>query len=215
MIVDSMTYKEIISEFQYDWNQFIYDKLTNCFGMANTYRRYMLKYMKDDPVFFTPIEFESKRGNTYIVRFSCKGKADYKKNGLIVTLYMYYRIHGRIYAVLSTGGNRDTFIFYTPHLFDRYRERELKDLSLNKLHVVNEFFKSNSTANFMSLDNPKYVNSLYGVSKSGILLGKKITDSLYEIKTYITFDMLKGTQINDKNNLMADLITYIESKQIL
>ena len=48
MIVETMTYQEIADEFKKDWDRSIKHKITDCFGMANKYRRYILKEGKMD-----------------------------------------------------------------------------------------------------------------------------------------------------------------------
>ena len=91
MIVETMTYQEIADEFKKDWERSIRHKITDCFGMANKYRRYILKEGKTDKwIRFKPIEFTSPRGNNCVIQFVSKGWADYKRNGLIFVLYMYY-----------------------------------------------------------------------------------------------------------------------------
>ena len=88
MIVDSMTYEEIISEFKKDWGNYFPNVLPR-FMNDSKYRRYMLKEAKDNvPVFFKPIELTSKRGNKYILQINSKGRSDYKRGGLMFLLFM-------------------------------------------------------------------------------------------------------------------------------
>lgn len=56
MIVDSMTYEEVVAEFKKDWHSYFLNTINNC-CKDNKYRRYMLKEGKDNvPVFFKPLE---------------------------------------------------------------------------------------------------------------------------------------------------------------
>ena len=122
MIVDSMTYEEIVAEFKHDWRNYFPFVLSN-FLDDNRYRRYMLKEAKDNvPVYFKPIELTSKRGNKYILQINSKGRTDYKRSGLLYILYMYYHKPEGLYVVmLGSNGSwttrDDYYNVYTPHFF--------------------------------------------------------------------------------------------------
>ena len=45
------------------------------------------------------------------------------------------------------------------------------------------------------------------------LLGGKLDDGNTLLRTYITFDMLRGEQIDDKERLIARVKEYIENEQ--
>ena len=213
MIVETMTYQEIADEFKKDWERSIRHKITDCFGMANKYRRYILKEGKTDKwIRFKPIEFTSPRGNNCVIQFVSKGWADYKRNGLIFVLYMYYYKSEGLYAVMIAGDNFDEFSFYTPHLFDRYRERKLKDISKPKLQTMFDFFKTNATSRFNRVNNDKYANSIFSVCPNGVTLGSEISDKIIENRTYITFEMLKSDQVQDEEKLGTALKDYLDKQ---
>ena len=55
MIVDSMTYEEVVAEFRYDWKNYLTDIIQRHIE-DNKYRRFILKQTKDNiPVNFKPI----------------------------------------------------------------------------------------------------------------------------------------------------------------
>lgn len=218
MIVDSMTYKEIIAEFNKDWKDYFPSILERKID-DNRYRRYMLKEAKDNvPVFFKPIELTSKRGNKYILQVNSKGRSDYKRYGLLFLLYMYYHRSEGIYAVMrcshsSWNVNDACYNFYIPHLFDRYRERELNDIHKPKMQTIIEFFKNNGTGKYIDMPNDKYADNIFYTTANGVLLGSKLDGGNTLLRTYITFDMLKGNQIDDNEKLIASVKEYIESEQ--
>lgn len=218
MIVDSMTYEEIISEFKKDWRNYFPNVLPG-FMNNNKYRRYMLKEAKDNvPVFFKPIELTSNRGNKYILQINSKGRSDYKRSGLLFIVYMYYHRPEGIYVVMlgSNGSwtvNDDFYNVYTPHFFDRYRERELKDIHKPKLQTIIDFFKHNATGRYITVDNDKYKNSIFYTVPTGVMLGSIYNEYIFELRTYITFTMLKDEQIDNGEILAARVKEYIEDEQ--
>lgn len=218
MIVDSMTYEEVVAEFKKDWRNYFPNMLQKCFN-DNRYRRYMLKEAKDnEPVFFKPIELTSPRGNKYILQINSKGRSDFKKSGFLYIIYMYYHRPEGIYAVLlvsngSWTASDDGYNIYTPHFFDRYRERELKDIHKPKLQTIIDFFKHNATGRYINVDNDKYKNSIFYTVPTGVMLGSLYNDYIYELRTYITFEMLRGKQVDNSEILAARVKEYMDNYQ--
>ena len=218
MIVDSMSYEEIVAEFKKDWHSYFPNVLPQIME-DKKYRRYMLKQTKDNVrVYFKPIELTSKRGNKYILQLSSKGKSDYKKSGLLFILYMYYHRPEGIYVVMLTSkGSRtleeDLYNVYTPHLFDRYRERDLKDIHKPKMQTIIDFFQHNATGEFLTVDNVKYPNSIFVTVPTGVLLGSIYNEQIFELRTYVSFEMLKGNQIEDSEVLAASVKDYMDNRQ--
>lgn len=113
---------------------------------------------------------------------------------------------------MIAGDNFDEFSFYTPHLFDRYRERKLKDISKPKLQTMFDFFKTNATSRFNRVNNDKYANSIFSVCPNGVTLGSEISDKIIENRTYITFEMLKSDQVQDEEKLGTALKAYLDKQ---
>lgn len=218
MIVDSMTYEEVVAEFRYDWKNYLTDIIQRHIE-DNKYRRFVLKQTKDNiPVNFKPITLTSKRGNKYILQINSKGRSDFKKNGPLYSLYMYYHRPEGIYAVLlcsigSRSFETEIYNIYIPHFFDRYRERELKDIHKPKLETIINFFQKNSTGQYSNIDNPKYKDSIFYTVATGVMLGSIYNDSINELRTYITFEMLRGNQIDTNVDLSTRISEYIEKYQ--
>ena len=64
--------------------------------------------------------------------------------------------------------------FFTPHFFDRYRERTGLPM--------------------------KYPDGIFCVYPSGVALGRELPDGNSEMKTFVTYDMLRGEQIKKGEN---------------
>lgn len=217
MIVESMTYEEIIAEYNKDWFSELGDKVLHIMS-DNKYRRYIIKNLREEKhVYFKPIFITSRRGNNYILHISTKGLADFKKNDLMFILYMYYRQKDGIHVAMA---NRRTsfysetqFTFYTSHLFDRYRERELKDIHISKMDTIIECMKWNCTLYHKSVDCEKYPDSIFSVSPFGVLLGTNLGNRNVLMRTYLPFDLLKGNQNNDKEELRDLVLQYMDKCQ--
>lgn len=217
MIVDSMTYEEVVAEFKKEWRNY-FPSILNRYIEDNKYRRYMLKAKDNELVFFKPIELTSPRGNKYILQINSKGRSDYKKYGLLYTVYMYYhRPEGIYVAMLGSIGSwttkDDFYNIYTPHFFDRYRERELKDIHKPKLQTIIDFFTHNATGQYINVDNDKYKNSIFYTVPTGVMLGSIYNDYIFELRTYITFDMLRDEQVDNSEILAARVKEYMDERQ--
>lgn len=106
-----------------------------------------------------------------------------------------------------------SYNIYIPHLFDRYRERELQDIHKPKMQTIIEFFKNNGVGRYIDVTNDKYDDNIFFTTTNGVLLGGKLDDGNTLLRTYITFDMLRGEQIDDKERLIARVKEYIENEQ--
>ena len=108
--------------------------------------------------------------------------------------------HGT-FAFFPIGENFESLIVYTPHFFDRYQERFLKDSSLEKSKVMQEFFINNSTAHPVRIGNEKYPDFTFMSSKDGVQLGVTLPSGVLEVRTFLSQEQLKNDQIDiDKNN---------------
>lgn len=217
MIVESMTYNDIIAEYNKDWYSELEDKV-NRITTDNKYRRYIIKNLKDEKhVYFKPIFLTSKRGNKYVLHISTKGLSDFKKYGIMYLLYMYYRKSDGIHVAMSNrqllNQTKADFMFYTPHLFDRYREREMKNIHIPKMDAIIECMKWNCTLYHKYVDCEKYPNSMFSVSPYGVILGTDLCDGNKLLKTYLPFSMLKGNQNYDKDDLRHSVLEYMDNWQ--
>lgn len=212
-----MNHKEIIAEYNKDWFSELRDKVEQTLS-NNKYRKYIIKNLKNKKHFyFKPIFITSKRGNKYILQIATKGLKDFKKNGLMFLLYMYYRLKDGIHVVMAYKRTpfcfNSYFTFYTSHLFNRYRERELKDTHISKMATIIECMKWNNTLIHKDIDSEKYPNSIFCVSPFGVILGIDLGNENRLLKTYLPFKMLKGNQNRDKEKLRNFVLEYIDKHQ--
>ena len=212
-----LTNEELVAEFRHDWFSNLRDR---CYGIMSDpkYRKYILKNVKNDQRhYFKPVKLE-ENGNTYILQIDTKGRSDYKKNGLLFIIYRLYTRKEGTYAMaqlyLRNKPNEDKYCIYPPHLFERYRERALKDTGLSEEETIFKFFQNdNGTFKDIPKHHEKHSNSLFCVTTDGVLLGKKLDDTTMIAKTYISHDMLKGTQVDVKEVVMEWLLDHINNVQ--
>lgn len=215
MVTETMNYKEVVSQFYQDWHDELCERVKKL-SEDNKYRRYILKQNNNKRIFFNPIEITSRQRNKYILRFCCKGKTEYKKVGLPFILYMYYHTSKGIYIVVcvpmkSHGIKNHLFTIYTPHFFDRYRERFLKDAHINKIQLINNFLCHNTGAQCLDIENKKYPNSVFCSIPDGAILATRYNDYILENKTYLTNEQLKEDQLPTYERLSQRLDLNIEN----
>ena len=191
VITDSMDSKEIIALLHEDFafGQHKYDETYSHFlKVAKGYSH------RKDRVNFKPQTFRSAMGFNYVFRYY-KRAADDKGDGKIGSNhYVWFEKQRGIYAILritmhaqSVGADR--FQIFTPHFFDRYRERYLKDPTIPKLEVVQRFMLGNSQGALAEIPSEKYPGSVWSRCDDGLMLCTKLTDEIYECKTFISFEM--------------------------
>ena len=133
MIVETMNYEEIAREYDK-----IHDSIfprskerIDCQGM----RRYLLKHKNEENVWFKQLDYKLDHNTTFCVLPFTPGWKAFQRYGChpYVKVYLIY-LTSKGYMLLVRGGEKDDeYAFFTSHLFDRYRERELRDLSRGRL----------------------------------------------------------------------------------
>lgn len=134
------------------------------------------------------------RKNKWIILWEARNKKNVGDDSLISFVCYQETEHGR-YAYMPTWANKKLIlIIYPPHFFSRFAERMNMDLSGVEL-IKRYFEKNNSYAyEFGTADDSR--QQIYGSSLEGIALGLRNTEhDIILFKTFITYDMSKGAQI--------------------
>ena len=213
MITRGMSYEEIVEEFKKDDNSSHFISWWSRLNKNKNYYRHILKHARDKMHIFRPIQYKSPRGNDYMMIPQSFGLSHYKKYGLSIHNYLYYRIDGSDYYVMSPTDmvrgfsenlsiHNEGYTFYTPHFFDRYQERCLGGTRMPRLDLIHKFITDNfnqsliTSSEDLDLLNDNYPNSYYSYCASGIILGSFLNPSrsIVLASTIITQDMLKGDQ---------------------
>ena len=208
-----MTYEEIAAEYAKDEAEIA----TKCDGKMrryfNEYRRKIISAPADKDIFFEPNRLTSTRGNEYMMQTFSHGKNNFKKYGLFYYDFMYFHRKEGIHVVIDTSNNPvlgHNYSIFIPHFFQRYKERFLNGGELNSFELFVEFFSHNQTLSVQEIHSDKYENSVYMACDQGIVLGSKINNTLYVMKTFITYDMLKGGQVEISQDLSESLCEVVD-----
>lgn len=202
MIVNSMTYSDILNLYLKDQVGIIKHKMDEAYAIG---RRWSIKTTSKQLQFMNPIEFQSKKtGLNYIIQIVNFGNTYSKKDRIGVGLYSYfYKDYGLHAATITNDIDGIKFNILTPHFLDRYRERYLKDKTILKIQAILRFYMSNRSYLYTDIPSEKYSGNCYIVCNDGLGLGIMHNKHIVEFKTFITFEMLHQDQ--------ADIIEEAES----
>lgn len=116
--------------------------------------RYLFKHKNEENVWFKQLDYKVDHNTTFCVLPFTPGWKAFQRYGghPYVKVYLIY-LTSKGYMLLVRGGEKDDeYAFFTSHLFDRYRERELRDLSMDKREVIKEFFIEKTFASAVKLE---------------------------------------------------------------
>lgn len=215
MITDSMTYQEIADAIRKDWESELYSCYVHCFGMRQKYGRFILKNVKPEEFrFLGRREKLTKNRNKYVFLFYTHGRTQYKHEGPLRSFRLEYLRKDGIHAVKVNVFDTKEVTFYTPHFFDRYRERFLEkhyDVDYwTKEDVMDDYFMYNAAEVSTPQHNPKYPEGIFVTTEDGVILGVDLGDGIWEYRTFISFEMLKGGQI-DISNEEENMVNLIKA----
>ena len=202
-----MSLLEVAAELLGDFKNEVIARMKRKLG-DNKYRRYVFKFGKGDKtIYFKPFNITTKRLNKFIILPFCHGKSDYKKYGMaFAVMLMFYRKGYPYVAWITDDGS--SVIFFPKHFFERYNERFAQgDIDYSENFVL-DFLKRNMLV-YMGSQYEDGGNNVMGVSMDGVLLGEKLTPSVTKYNTYISIDMLKGSQIEQHRKMYEKLLDYI------
>ena len=206
MVTESMTYEEIWKEIKKDFSGIIWNKIEEG---NKRFRKKIIATTVSRVVRLSPMYFQSSITKlNYCLMLYCLGKQDFKRNSALFNLFAYFYKDYGLYAFFPTGKRFESLSVYTPHFFDRYQERFLKDSSLKRTEVMQIFFLNNYTGVPITLGNEKYPNFVFLTSKDGVQLGLKYSSDILELKTFLSQEQLKGDQINIDNENYKKLQKY-------
>ena len=208
IILDTFTYDDIVRVIEED-HDFLMHKLRE---LAQKYRKAVIRQKPIGKKAYGPTIIKSNRGLTYRIVLTYMDSHSYKAHGFYHTIHAYYLKPEGLYLVacqrIADGGDAHELshhAFYTPHFFDRFRERQNYPAEMSKLDLMNEFLTINHQNIVGQQNNDKYPNGIFVVYDNGVGLGTDLGNGVFEIKTYISFEMLRGEQI-DKKNLQLDFL---------
>ena len=194
MIVDSMTYTEILEQFKKDIKIVMhkYEEGTK------RYQKYVRSAKNKERVYYEPIRFKSACDFNYVVMFFNEGVNVPSKQRLGKTFYAWYIQKRGFYAITFSLLEKAVwhFTIYTPHFVDRYKLRVLKDMSISKADAFHQYIMKNMKVVSQKVKNPseKYPEDYWTACNEGLCLCNQKEQLIIEVKTIISWDMLKPDQ---------------------
>ena len=190
VIVDSMTNEEVL-DLLIDDLDFLQHKIDD---NLKRYQQMVKNSVKKERVFYQPLNYKSARGFHYMLQFFKRADDDPEKDKLGMIYYVWFIKNHGIYAVFLSrlslyGYARWRYTVYTPHFFDRYRERFLKDTSISKPDVIYRFIRGNLKMTSVGHPSEKYPNCVWMACSDGLILCNHLNGYNQEAKTFITYEM--------------------------
>ena len=184
IISDTFDYDDIVRVLDHD-EAFVHHQID---ALQPKYWRIVIKTKPKGLKIFAPVMVSGNRGIDYMIYMLSRDWQITKKQRLLD--YMYFGVYRQtdgfhLVGFMYLDSNplaKPEKAFFTPHFFDRYKER-------TNLHL-------NSDAQ----GNEKYPDGIFCVYPSGVALGRELPDGNSEMKTFVTYDMLRGEQIKKGEN---------------
>lgn len=194
LVVDNMTNLEMFAELVEDAPN-VAARLEHARGK---YRREILKRTRF-PLVFKAEEYISPRKNHWFFIFRANSRKDAE-----VPVINYACVadskNGHHAFMVAKYNDRVTILMFPPHFFHRYRERFLEaDITLKGIDLIKYYFTRNKTFSpDESVEDKRVINTS---CEDGVCLGEKINKNFIILKTFVTYEMLKGRQIDVHENL--------------
>ena len=207
MYEETMTLGQITKEIMKE-KTYLMKKIVYVTGDTK-YRKACMKLSEKKLHFFKRVDFTSKQSKLdyHIIPFSF-GKRDFLKHDMAFLIFATFRKDNQLWACFLCDYQSRT-IFFAPHFFDRYEERENKNAE-SRLNLMTDFFSRNRVLNHSNYTHPNHPNSLFWTMEEGVGLGTKLEDNSLLVTTYVRNDMLFDGQANIKSERMACIV---ESEQ--
>ena len=184
IVTDSFDYNDIVRVLDLD-EAFVHHQID---ALQPKYWRIVIKTKPKGLKIFTPVMVSGNRGIDYMIYMLSRDWQITKKQRLLD--YMYFGVYRQtdgfhLVGFMYLDSNplaKPEKAFFTPHFFDRYRERTGLPMDMPKMDVM------------------KYPDGIFCVYPSGVALGRELPDGNSEMKTFVTYDMLRGEQIKKGEN---------------
>jgi hypothetical protein len=192
MIISGMTYDEIISEVKKD--------IPLVFEISDRKDHKVRRIVQKSQVF--PVRLHSfvtsPNKNRWLLTWEAHSRRHVGDNIPFAMVCTINNRNGRIAIMPSFQDDWNLLFFiFLPHFFQRFSSR--MGLDLHGEELIRRFFQYN--VNF-SIDTKKrliseteYTIAISGTSLEGIALGYQLHDGSFFFKTFITYEMAKGDQI--------------------
>ena len=199
-----MTYNEIIDEFEKIYQNAKDTSMRNI--REARYKSYLIKNKHKTNVFFKPRHIKiDEITSLYVIPFAHSWSI-YKKIGLRYVSFLTYLTDNGLMMIRRTimpDSGEYFYSFYTPHFFDRYREREIDGADLEKPDVIYHYVVNNPFE-YRDCDNYQYKDeegAFLATCNTGLACGVIVENNVPLYRTYISRNDLS----RNKTEIMKDL----------
>lgn len=202
MIVDSMTFEEVYDEIDRD-----IDNLGAWWMKKREWLAGMARRRPNFPM-VNWIEWESPRRIKYLVYSKVYGR-NYNNQALTIFLALRRCKNGiEVYVTRLPWQMVASSIVFIPHVFDRYADPKRGNVRKQGLDLIKHFFERNGGHTQTSRNQElagrsvRYNGEIHLCSccVDGVLLGDEIADGMiFVARTFITYDMARGLQVEEFN----------------
>ncbi len=207
MIVDTMTYKEMVTAVSKMTSRHKdrFKKIVS--HHLNDYKRIIFKGNKQR-YDFKPLRVVADGIDFYLCPFSL-GKSLYKKHGIIFRCFAKFFYRGTYwYCVYSFDGKPNEL--YQQHVFKRFIERHLKDNSKVSSETVRKFLKeTEGPYAYGPIASPKHPNGYYIATRIGVLCGYKYNENTV---VWLTFIDKESISKGYKKQALDELECFINTR---
>lgn len=207
MIVIGMTYDEIITEVNKD--------VADVFELSCKKDAKIKRIIQKSQLF--PVRLysfvTSSNKNRWLLTWEAYSRKHVGDNILFSMICIINNKNGRI-AIMPSFQNlqRPLFFIFLPHFFQRFAERMQIDATGEEL--IRRFFQFNVNFSIdtkrQMVSDTQYTIESTATSPDGISLGYQLADGNFFFKTFITYDMAKGEQIE---SFRASELRRVESHE--
>ena len=202
IVTDSFDYNDIVRVLDLD-EAFVHHQID---ALQPKYWRIVIKTKPKGLKIFAPVMVSGNRGIDYMIYMLSRDWQITKKQRLLD--YMYFGVYRQtdgfhLVGFMYLDSNplaKPEKAFFTPHFFDRYKERTGLPMDTPKMEVMKDWIMKNLHLNSDAQGNEKYPDGIFCAYPSGVALGRELSDGNSEMKTFITYDMLRGEQIEKGEN---------------
>ncbi len=195
MITASMNEEEATKALLQDYKKFIHYSDLN---FDKKFRREVL-HAYTFPI-YRRYTWISPQKNKWTIIYEARNKKEIGDNSRITSFCTVdFQIGKYVFMPTFTNGSFH-WIIYPPHLFSRYSQR--CELEMNGSELHDRFFKYNASyvyetkETIIEKEGKKFmVQEVYGSTKDGVVMGIYTIQNNILFRTFVTYDMLKGEQI--------------------
>lgn len=194
MYTSTMTADELVDEFTADLPQVI-----SVSDAKQVKADKIIKKSKMFPVYLHAY-VKTKRKNDWMILLEAKSNK-YLGDDCLITLVSHFDVGAGRYAMFWTSyQGKPIHIMFTPHFFSRFAER--MGVNLTGVELIHRYFKKNHSYGFNYTSdffgNMQKIN-VYGSTTEGVAMGVQLNTkhNIILFRTFITYDMCKGQQIED------------------